>query len=506
MPVCKQWFYFAFMSPVLVILLIALYFGVLILIARKTGEDTNEAFFLGNRQSPWYVVAFGMIGASLSGVTFISVPGWVEASRFSYMQMVLGYLAGYAVIALVLLPLYYRLNLTSIYTYLEERLGSEAYRAGAWYFILSRVMGASFRLYLVAMVLKLSVFDKLDLDVPFALIVLVTIGLIWVYTARGGIKTIIWTDTLQTAFMLIAVVVTLWVIGDRMGLDFTGMIQTVKNSDYSRIFFFDDVNDRHFFFKDFLGGAFIAIVMTGLDQDMMQKNLTCRNTGEAQKNMLWFSVILVFVNLLFLSLGALLYIYSETNGIPIPEKADELFPSIAMNGYLGPVVALFFILGLIAAAYSSADSALTALTTSFSVDILNIRKYPPEKQVNIRKRVHIGISLVLVVTIIIFREINDESVISELFTAAGFTYGPLLGMFAFGILTKRKVNRRWVIPVVIAAPVLTYVLKLYSAEWFGGYQLGFELLIINGLLTFTGLYAGSFANEEMPKDVLDTMP
>ncbi|MGB0390700.1 MAG: sodium:solute symporter [Salibacteraceae bacterium] len=476
------------MSPILIVVTIVLYFGVLMTISHFTSEDSNAGFFMGNRQSPWYVVAFGMIGASLSGVTFISVPGWVAGINFTYMQMVLGYVVGYGVIITVLLPLYYRLNLTSIYAYLGDRLGRNSYKAGAWFFMISRIIGASFRLYLVAMVFDLTIFQKLGWNVPFFAIVIVTIGLIWLYTSKGGMKTIIWTDTLQTAFMLLAVLVTLVMIGSQMNLSIGGMIQTISKSSYSQMFEFADWRDKHFFFKDFLAGAFIAVVMTGLDQDMMQKNLTCKTLGESQKNMAWFSSVLVFVNLLFLALGALLYIYADNQGISIPEKGDELFATIATEGYLGTTVALFFVLGLIAAAYSSADSALTALTTSFSVDILEVNKLSEQAQLKTRKRVHIGISLILAIVIIVFKELNDESVISELFKMAGFTYGPILGLFVFGIYTKKQINDKLVIWVVLAAPILTYFLYKNSAAWFNGYQMGFELLLINGFLALVGLF------------------
>ena len=475
------------MSPLLIVITIVLYFVVLMTISHFTSEDSNSGFFMGNRQSPWYVVAFGMIGASLSGVTFISVPGWVSSINFTYMQMVLGYLVGYAVIITVLLPLYYKLNLTSIYSYLGERLGKNSYKAGAWFFMVSRVIGASFRLYLVAMVFDLTIFQKLNWDVPFFAIVLVTIGLIWLYTSKGGMKTIIWTDTLQTAFMLLAVIVTLVVIGSKMDLSFNQLVTTVYDSSYSQVFEFSDWRHPHFFVKDFFAGAFIAVVMTGLDQDMMQKNLTCKTLKESQKNMAWFSSVLVVVNLLFLSLGALLYIYAETKGISIPEKGDALFATIATDGYLGTTVAVFFVLGLVAAAYSSADSALTALTTSFSVDILEVHKLTEAQQVKVRKRVHIGISLVLALVIIVFKELNDESVISELFKMAGFTYGPILGLFVYGIFTKKQIKDHLVLWVVLIAPVLTYILYKNSAAWLNGYQMGFELLLINGAITFIGL-------------------
>jgi len=428
-----------------------------------------------------------MIGASLSGVTFISVPGWVGDSQFSYFQMVLGYLPGYWVIAGVLLPLYYKLNLTSIYSYLNDRFGFWSYKSGAFLFLLSRIIGASFRLYLVAITLDYVVFQQLDWDIPFVLTVSVTIALIWLYTHSGGIKTIIWTDTLQTLFMLLAVVLTIWGIGDTLGWSLGEMVDQVAQSDYAQTFFFDDWNDRKHFAKNFLAGMFIAIVMTGLDQDMMQKNLSCKNIKEAQKNMYWFSTSLVFVNALFLGLGALLFLFAAEYGIEIPEKKDYLFATIAMGGYLSTGVGLLFILGLVAAAYSSADSALTSLTTSFCVDFLAIEDKPQEEQVKLRKRVHIGMSLTLIAVISGFRLIHNDSVISELFTAAGFTYGPLLGLYAFGLFTKQTFRDNWVVPVIVLAPVISYLIKQNSEELFWGYQIGFEVLLLNGLLTFIGL-------------------
>jgi Na+/proline symporter len=475
------------MSPLLVLATILVYFGIILAISQVTGRRADNAtFFLGNRQSPWYVVAFGMIGASLSGVTFISVPGWVGASQFSYMQMVLGYLVGYFIIARILLPLYYRLNLTSIYTYLEGRLGFWSYKTGAGFFLLSRIIGASFRLYLVAGVLHISIFG--NWGVPFWLTVVVTILLIWLYTFRGGIRTIIWTDTLQTLFLLLALILSLVFIARAMGLDFSSMVSAVAGSGYSRVFFLDDWKAGDHFIKQFLSGAFIAIVMTGLDQDMMQKNLSCRNIKEAQKNMYWMSISLVPVNLLFLSLGALLYIYAHQFAIPVPELPDDLFPLIATRGYLPSVVTVFFMVGLVAAAYSSADSALTSLTTSFTVDILNGTRLPEKKLLRLRKTVHIGISLVLLLVIMVFRTINDQSVISAIFTVAGYTYGPLLGFYSFGLFTRYKVRDRWVPLVAIISPVLCYLISSRSVDWFNGYSFGFELLILNGFLTFAGLF------------------
>jgi SSS family solute:Na+ symporter len=477
------------MSPLIIILFILGYFAFLIGISYFTAakNNSNEAFFTGNRKSPWYVVAFGMIGTSLSGVTFISVPGWVATSQFSYMQMVLGYLVGYLVIGLVLMPLYYKMNLVSIYSYLESRFGFRAYTTGAWFFLVSRVLGASFRLYLVAMVFQLAIFKPLNWDIPFFITVLFTILLIWLYTFRGGIKTIVYTDTLQTLFMLTAVGVTLYVVGNELSLDGKyGLIETIANHEYSQIFFFDDWKSGKFFWKQFLAGIFIAIAMTGLDQDMMQKNLTCRNLRDAQKNMFWFSTSLVLVNLLFLTLGAVLYIFISQQGIPLPEKADYLYPMLAVGGYLGPVVGMLFILGLIAAAYSSADSALTALTTSFCIDILGIERKNFPNPGKTRKLVHVGMSIVLLIVITGFQMINNESVIKSLFIAAGYTYGPLLGMFAFGILSKKEANDRWIPIICIISPIFCYFLKDFSLKLFD-YTFGFELLILNALLTMLGL-------------------
>lgn len=472
------------MSSSQIILLIAAYFGVLILISYFTGKKSgNDAFFKGNKQSPWYVVAFGMIGASLSGVTFISVPGWIEASQFSYMQVVFGYMLGYLVIGTVLLPLYYKMNLTSIYTYLEERFGNYAYKTGASFFLLSRIVGASFRLYLVANVLQLILFD--DLGIQFWQTVTITVLLIWLYTFKSGIKTIVWTDTLQTLFMLIAVGVAIYFVSSEMDLGEQSIFAFVNDSELSKMFFFDDIKSANYFWKQFLSGAFIAIVMTGLDQDMMQKNLTCKTLKDAQKNMFWFTLVLTAVNFLFLSLGLLLTVYAQQNGIDAHK--DDLFPILAKN-HLGIGVFVFFLLGLIAAAYSSADSALTSLTTSFSIDILDIeKKHNAEKQVKIRKRIHVMISLLLILVIIAFKYIiKDESVISKLFVFAGYTYGPLLGLYAFGLFTKWHVKDKFIPIIAILSPILSYIISVNSLKWFG-FEFGFFILILNGFLTFLGL-------------------
>ena len=471
------------MNANIILLIFIIYFLVLLFISNLTSKkSTFTDFFNANRSSPWYLVAFGMIGTSLSGVTFISVPGEVGSSNFSYFQVVLGYLVGYYVIAKVLLPLYYKHNLISIYTYLEDRFGFYSYKAGAFFFLLSRTIGASFRLFLVAGVLQIAIFNQLGL--PYFFSVLLTILLIWIYTFKGGIKTIVWTDALQTLFMLSAVIITIVIITDKMNISLYESFHMVKNSSYSNIFYFDwrAGND---FFKQFISGAFIAIVMTGLDQDMMQKNLTCRNLGDAQKNIFWFCVILVIANLLFLFLGALLYLYSESVNFQLPTSTDDLYPLLALNE-LGFLTSIIFILGIIAAAYSSADSALTSLTTSFCIDFLDIQKRNNKRKT--RLLVHIGFSILLFIVILIFNEINDESVINSIFKAAGYTYGPLLGLFSFGIFTKYKIKDKFVFFVCLISPLISYLINIYSEELLFGYRFGFEILLLNGLLTFLGLY------------------
>lgn len=497
------------MQPIHILLLIAGYFGVLILISYLTGkDDSNETFFKASRKSPWYVVAFGMIGASLSGVTFISVPGWVRDSNFSYMQVVFGYLVGYFIIAYVLMPIYYRLNVTSIYQYLEDRFGVVSYKTGAFFFLISRILGASFRLYLVAIVLQQYVFDAYN--IPFEVTVAMSILLIWLYTFRGGIKTIVWTDTLQTLFMLIAVGVAMYLILGDLNLSFSEFWSSESLAQYNQIWFTDDVLARNYFIKSFVGGLFVAVCMTGLDQDMMQKNLTCKNLGDAQKNMVSFSVVLIVVNFIFLLLGALLFIYAAEHQIDVPvvdgkERTDLLFPEIAIKGKLGISLSIVFLLGLIAAAYSSADSALTSLTTSFSVDFLSIEKQEKSKQKKLRQKVHIAMSVVLIIVVIIFNSLTNKSVIDSILTVASYTYGPLLGLFAFGIFTKYKVIDKYVWIVTAVSICLTYIIanfggyfmyftedvanlaeaeKLAKSNW---YQFGYELLAVNGLLTFIGL-------------------
>ena len=427
-----------------------------------------------------------MIGASLSGVTFMSVPGWVGDTQFSYMMVVLGYLFGYLVIATVLMPMYYRLNLTSIYSYLEGRFGFWSYKTGAFFFLISRTIGASFRMFLVVNVLQVFVFDAWG--IPFTVTTLIFIILILLYTFKGGIKTIIWTDTVQTTFMLTALVLTIYLITKDLGLDFRHMFSSVWDSEYSKMVF-GDWHDKRFYLKQLLSGAFIAIVMTGLDQEMMQKNLSCKSLKDAQKNMFSFSIVLVLVNFLFLFMGAALYIFTTVKGISLPERTDDLFPMVAIN-YLGPVAGIVFIIGLISAAYPSADGALTSLTTSFSIDFLGMNKNEKltEKQKEkTRYLVHAGFALLLLTVIVIFRAINDRAVVDKLFTIAGYTYGPLLGLYAFGLFTRWKVKDKWVPLIAVISPVMCYILSVYDQVLLNNYNFGFELLIINGIFMFLGL-------------------
>ncbi|WP_282136261.1 sodium:solute symporter [Seonamhaeicola maritimus] len=479
------------MTATQILLLIAAYFGVLLVISYFTGKnDNNEDFFKAGKQSPWYLVAFGMVGASLSGVTFISVPGWIEGSQFSYFQVVLGYMVGYLVVAYVLLPIYYKLNVTSIYEYLLQRFGVVSHKTGAFFFFVSRVLGAAFRLFLVAIVLQQFVFNAWN--VPFEITVVISILLIWIYTNKGGIKTIVWTDTLQTLFMILAVILSIHFINESLGWSFSEFLVSDELKAYNKVFVMDSFLERGHFIKSFLGGMFITICMTGLDQDMMQKNLTCKSLKDAQKNMVSFSIVLVFVTLLFMLLGALLYIYANKHNIAIPlmdgkPKTDLLFPEIALNSGLGITLAVTFMLGLIAAAYSSADSALTSLTTSFCVDFLNIDKKPKEHQKSVRKKAHIGMSVLLIIVIIIFKYVLNSNVIDSLLTVAGYTYGPLLGLFAFGIFTNYQVKDKYVWLVALCSVVLITIIGSIPDDKLGGYVLGYELLPINGLLTFIGL-------------------
>jgi len=498
------------MSTTLIVIVLIGYFAVLVGISFLTSRKAdNSSFFLGERKSPWYIVSYGMIGASLSGVTFISIPGWVgsETNQFSYMQAVFGYLFGYFIVAYILLPLYYKMNLTSIYEYLKERFGLWTYKTGASFFLVSRLLGSSVRLLLVANVLQSILFN--DWGIRFEFTVVISVLLIWIYTSRGGIKTIVWTDTLQTTFMLASVILTVWFISDTLNLpENASIISAVNNSNYSKIFFFDDFMGSNHFLKHFFGGMFITIGMTGLDQDMMQKNLTCKNIKDAQKNMISMAFLLTAVNFVFLFLGALLYMYADMHPEITFANSDLLFSSIALSDGVGPVIGILFLLGLIAAAYSSADSALTALTTSFSVDFLGVNDKRDELMDNVsktkrnpektRKIVHVGMSIVTILTVILLNETTDESAIGLLMKFAGFTYGPLIGMFFFGILTKREVKDK-IIPILCGASIaLTFIAWYFSAGApgvpagengiFGAYKFGFEIIILNAFITFIGIY------------------
>ena len=503
------------MNSATILTIIALYFLILYIISYFTGkDDSNNVFFKAGRSSKWYIVAFGMVGASLSGVTFISVPGWIESSQFSYLQVVLGYFVGYIVVCYVLLPVYYKLNVTSIYEYLDVRFGKSAHITGAFYFFISRLLGASFRLFLVAIVLQQFVFDSWN--IPFPVTVGISIGLIWIYTFKGGINTIVWTDTLQTLFMILAVIISIISILNNIDLSLSEYFFSDEFKRFNKVFFTEDFNQRNHFLKSFVGGIFVTICMTGLDQDMMQKNLTCKSIEDAQKNMISFSIVLVLVTALFMFLGSLLFTYQDINSIIIPSmdgqiRTDLLFPEIALNSELGIILGISFLLGLIAAAYSSADSALTSLTTSFCIDFLGMSQDKNQNK-KTRKIVHVGMSIILMVTIIIFKYVLSSNVIDSLLTVASYTYGPLLGLFAFGLYTNRKLIGNYIYLVVILAPILTYLINIsptlyaylseqvilgckfkswicagaYAKEHF--YIFGYELLPLNGLITVIGLY------------------
>lgn len=480
------------MSPTILLSFLLGYFALLIGVAYFTSRNNsdNSSFFIANRNSKWYLVAFGMIGTALSGVTFISVPGAVGKSEFGYFQFILGNAVGFIIIATVLLPLYYRLNIISIYTYLERRLGFWSYKSGAVIFLISRTIGSSFRLYLVAIVLQKFIFDAWN--VPFWLTIIICLVLIWLYTHKGGLKTIIITDTLQTVFLLLSVVLSIIFISKSLHLDLAGTFEAVKNSSYSKIFFWEDfLGSKQHFIKQFLGGIFVTIAMTGLDQDLMQKNLSMKTIGEAQKNMFTFTGVFVVMNIFFLSVGALLYLYASNNNIDVAalQTPDHLYPEIALN-HLNIIPGIIFMLGLTAATFATTDSALTALTTSFCVDFLHFDKKADQndpKLVSARHYVHIGFSILMVLVIMIFKLINDDSVVNAIFKAAGYTYGPLVGLFALGMFTKRAVSDKLVPFICILSPILCFFIDMNSVGWFG-YALGFELIILNGLITFILLW------------------
>ena len=471
----------------IILVTIICYFAALLLIAHITGRqgDSNAAFFKGENQSPWYVVSFGMIGASISGVTFVSVPGMVRGMDMTYMQTAFGFFFGYLVVAHILLPLYYKMNLTSIYGYLGNRIGPRAYRTGTFFFLLSRMLGTAAKLYLVCLILHTYVFQ--DMNIPFWVIAIGSVTLVWIYTQKSGIRTIVWTDALQTFCLIAALVCIIVFIISRLNLNFSDIIQTISQNEHSRIFVFDDWISRQNFFKQFFSGIFIVIVMTGLDQDMMQKNLSCRNLREAQKNMYCYGFSFIPLNFLFLCLGVLLLVLAGQMQLELPRMNDDILPMFAAHGYLGKPVLILFTIGIIAAAFSNSDSALTAMTTSVCVDLLDTEKDSEQKARAKRKRVHLILSLLLAFFVCLVELLNNQSIIDAIYIIASYTYGPLLGMFAFGLFTRRTTNDRWIPLVAIVSPILCFL-----TDWWihkeTGYKFGYELLMMNGALTFAGLW------------------
>ena len=466
----------------LIIITVLLYFAALMLFSRITARrgDNNQTFFRANRRSPWYMVAFGMVGASISGITFVSVPGMTMFTGMTYVQMCIGFILGYFAVAFVLLPVYYRLNLTTIYTYLKERLGLRSYKTGAWFFLISKMTGAAVRFYVVCIILQRFVLDAIG--VPFALTVVAMVALIWLYTRRGGIKTLVWTDTFQTTCMFAALILIIYNVMGQLGMSATDAVKAIAADEHSRMFVLDDWISTQNFWKQLLSGAFVVIVMTGLDQDMMQKNLTCRTLREAQKDMCTYGFAFVPANMLFMALGVLLMMLAQKDGIALPASGDELLPMFAATGRLGSTVVVLFTIGIVAASFSSADSALTALTTSYCVDI---RQREGDEQ--LRRRAHIGIAVVFGLFILMFKTLNSTSVIDAIYIMCSYTYGPLLGLFAFGLFTSRKPCDKLVPYIAVASPLVCFALEKTAMQCWG-YKFGYELLMINGLLTFVGLY------------------
>lgn len=474
----------------LIIITVLLYFAALMLFSRITARrgDNNQTFFRANRRSPWYMVAFGMVGASISGITFVSVPGMTMFTGMTYVQMCIGFILGYFAVAFVLLPVYYRLNLTTIYTYLKERLGMKSYKTGAWFFLISKMTGAAVRFYVVCIILQRFVLDAIG--VPFALTVVAMVALIWLYTRRGGIKTLVWTDTFQTTCMFAALILIIYNVMGQLGMSATDAVKAIATDEHSRMFVMDDWISKQNFWKQFLSGAFVVIVMTGLDQDMMQKNLTCRTLREAQKDMCTYGFAFVPANLLFMALGILLMQLAQKDGIALPASGDELLPMFAATGRLGSTVVVLFTIGIVAASFSSADSALTALTTSYCVDI---RQREGDEQ--LRRRAHIGIAVVFGLFILLFKTLNSTSVIDAIYILCSYTYGPLLGLFAFGLFTRRKPCDKLVPYIAVASPIVCFALEKTAMQCWG-YKFGYELLMINGLLTFMGLYASGIVGRK----------
>ena len=483
-------------SPLVASITVLLYLAFLFAISYITSrKNDNSGFFVGGRQSSWIVVSIATIGSTISGVTFVSVPGMVQTNGFAYLQMVMGFVVGQFLIAYVLVPMYYRLKLVSVYEYLKERFGMNSYHTGAWFFFISKMLGAAVRVYLVCLTLQILIFEPLG--IPFILNAAVTMLVVWLYTYRGGVKTVIWTDLFKTLCLVLSVVLCIYFIAQGMGYNLAGVCQSVFSDDMSRIFFFDDINDRRFFPKQFFAGVFTIIATTGLDQDLMQRNLSCKNSSESRKNMM-VSILLQFIVIsLFLMLGVLLYTYASFIGLDSSGyKGDEIFTKIATGGYLPMAVGILFLIGLIAAAFGAAGSALTALTTSFTVDILNADRSDETATARKRKMVHVSMALVMALVIYMFNRFNNTSVIDAVYILASYTYGPILGMFVFGIFIKRQVKDKWIPLVAIIAPILCFIVDRNSQEWFNGYRFSYELLILNAAFTFVGLYILSSSRKQ----------
>lgn len=475
------------MSVSIIITTIVAYIALLFTVAYLSGRRAdNEGFFVGNRSSSWWMVMFAMVGAAMSGVTFVSVPGMVATSGFSYFQMALGFMAGYFVIAFVLIPLFYRMKLVSIYGYLEERFGGGAYKTGAWFFFISKLLGASVRLFLICVVLQLLLFEPYD--IPFWINAAITVALVLLYTFQGGVKSLIWTDSLKTACLVLSIVLSIYFVVDRLDMSLSDLVSTVRENSNSRIFYFDDINDRRYFFKQFLAGLFSVIAMTGLDQDMMQRSLSCKNYRDSQKNMVVSTFLQTLMIFILLVLGVILYTFAEQMGIALPAGTDNMFPTVATSPQMPIIVGVLFILGLVSSTYSSAGSALTALTTSFTIDVLEgAKRFEEEKLTKVRKRVHIAMAVAMFVVICTLHHLGSSNVIDAVYTLASYTYGPILGLFAFGIFTKWNVRGKYVGILAVIAPTICYILQHNSERWFGGYKFSYELLLVNALITFIGL-------------------
>ena len=475
------------MSVSIIITTIVAYIALLFPVAYISGRRAdNEGFFVGNRSSSWWMVMFAMVGAAMSGVTFVSVPGMVATSGFSYFQMALGFMAGYFVIAFVLIPLFYRMKLVSIYGYLEERFGGGAYKTGAWFFFISKLLGASVRLFLICVVLQLLLFEPYD--IPFWINAAITVALVLLYTFQGGVKSLIWTDSLKTACLVLSIVLSIYFVVDRLDMSLSDLVSTVRENSNSRIFYFDDINDRRYFFKQFLAGLFSVIAMTGLDQDMMQRSLSCKNYRDSQKNMVVSTFLQTLMIFILLVLGVILYTFAEQMGIALPAGTDNMFPTVATSPQMPIIVGVLFILGLVSSTYSSAGSALTALTTSFTIDVLEgAKRFEEEKLTMVRKRVHVAMAVAMFVVICTLHHLGSSNVIDAVYTLASYTYGPILGLFAFGIFTKWNVRGKYVGILAVIAPTICYILQHNSEHWFGGYKFSYELLLVNALITFIGL-------------------